>query len=372
MTSVLILCEYAALNGGERSMLSTLDGVARAGYEIRVAAPAVGPLADALQSHGVEAVSFESSYPDGSRLTIEERRGRLAEILRIHCPALVHANSLAMGRLAGPVAAELGVPSISHLRDIVALSRQAVANLNCHDRLLAVSDATRRYHIAQGLAEDKTCVLYNGVDAQQFRPSTPTGYLHDALGLSHDLPLLATIGQISLRKGPDIAMAALSSLADNIPFAWLIVGQRHSDKDETRRLEDELLHAARDQLAGRLFFLGTRDDVNRILPELTLLIHPARQEPLGRVLLEAAAAGRAIVATDVGGTSEIFPPESDAAVLVPPDDPARMARAIDDLLRDPVRRMQLGANARNRIESSFTVVGATAGLLSHYEQVLNA
>ena len=372
MPSVLILCEYAALNGGERSMLSSLDGIVRAGYAVRIAAPAVGPLADALKSHGVEAVPFESSYPDGRRLTIEERRSRLAEILRIHRPALVHANSLAMGRLSGPVASELGVPSISHLRDIVALSRQAVADLNCHGRLLAVSEATRRYHVVQGLGEDKTYVLYNGVDAQQFRPSPPTGYLHDALGLSRDLPLLATIGQISLRKGLDIAAAALSSLADDTPFAWLIVGQRHSDKDETRQLEDELIHAAQNRLPGRLFFLGTRDDVARILPELTLLIHSARQEPLGRVLLEAAAASRAIVATDVGGTSEIFPPESDAAVLVPPDDPACMAQAIDDLLRDPVRRTPLGANARKRIESAFTVAGATAGLLSHYEQVLNA
>ena len=125
-------------------------------------------------------------------------------------------------------------------------------------------------------------------------------------------------------------------------------------------------------LSGRLFFLGTRDDVARILPELTLLIHPARQEPLGRVLLEAAAAGRPIVATDVGGTPEIFPPESDAAMLVPPDDPAGMARAIGDLLRDPFRRMQLGANARKRIEARFELERAAAGLLSHYDSVLNA
>jgi glycosyltransferase involved in cell wall biosynthesis len=244
--------------------------------------------------------------------------------------------------------------------------------LNCHDRLLAVSEATRRYHVGQGLAEDKTFVLYNGVDTEQFRPSPPTCYLHDALGLAHDVPLLASIGQISLRKGFDIAAAALSSLADNVAFAWLIVGQRHSDKEETRQFDDELHRTARGQLAGRLFFLGTRDDVVRILPELTLLIHPARQEPLGRVLLEAAAAGCAVVATDVGGTREIFPAESDTALLVPPNDHAAMARAIGDLLRDPSRRPLLGANARSRVEALFTVERAASGLLTHYDPVLNA
>ncbi len=289
-----------------------------------------------------------------------------------HRPALLHANSLAMGRLAGPVAAQLGLPSISHLRDIVALSRQAIADLNCHQRLLAVSAATRDFHIAQGVASDKVHVLVNGVDLEQFRPAPSTGFLHQELGLPQGLPLLGTIGQISLRKGQDVAAEALSALARVMPFAWLIIGRRFSAKDESRKFEEQLLAAANGALRGRLFFLGTRDDIDRILPELTLLVHSARQEPLGRVLLEAAAAGRAIVATDVGGTSEIFPPEADAACLVRPDDAPAMARATGELLRDPARRLQLGANAQRCIQSQFTTERATAGLLTHYESILAA
>ena len=136
MPSVLILCEYATLNGGERSMLSTLDGIARAGYQVRVAAPATGPLAEALRSEGVEVVPFEPRDAQGVRLPLAELRRNLAEILKRHRPALLHANSLAMGRLSGPVAADLSLPSLSHLRDIVTLSRQAIADLNCHTRLL--------------------------------------------------------------------------------------------------------------------------------------------------------------------------------------------------------------------------------------------
>ena len=155
MPSVLLLCEYATLNGGERSMLSTLDGIARAGYQVRVAAPASGPLAEALRSEGVEIVPFEPRDAQGVRLPLDELRRQLAEILNRHRPALLHANSLAMGRLSGPVAAELALPSLSHLRDIVSLSRQAIADLNCHGRLLAVSEATRQFHVAQGLAGRK-------------------------------------------------------------------------------------------------------------------------------------------------------------------------------------------------------------------------
>ncbi len=224
MPTVLILCEYATLNGGERSMLATLGGIARAGYQVRVAAPACGPLAETLGSEGVEVVSFEPRDPQGVRLPLAELRCRLAEILGRHRPALLHANSLAMGRLSGPVAAEFPLPSLSHLRDIVTLSRQAIADLNCHTRLLAVSEATRQFHVAQGLAAEKTFVLYNGIDLQEFRPHPPTGYLQRQLGLACDVPLIGTIGQISLRKGHDVLAAALAQLND---IARSPVGNAH-------------------------------------------------------------------------------------------------------------------------------------------------
>jgi glycosyltransferase involved in cell wall biosynthesis len=212
MPSVLILCEYAALNGGEQSMLSTLDGIARAGYQVRVAAPASGPLAEALRGEGVEVVPFELHDARGARLPLAELRRKLAEILKSRPPALLHANSLAMGRLSGPVAAELALPSLSHLRDIVTLGRQAIADLNCHGRLLAVSQATRQFQVAQGLPGEKTFALYNGVDLERFRPRPPTGYLRKLLGLARGVPLIGTIGQISLRKGQDVLAAALAQL----------------------------------------------------------------------------------------------------------------------------------------------------------------
>ena len=155
-----------------------------------------------------------------------------------------------------------------------------------------------------------------------------------------------------------------------MPFAWLIIGQRFSGKEESRQFEDQLHQAAAGPLAGRVHFLGVRDDVRHILNELTLLVHPARQEPLGRVLLEAAAAGLAVVATDVGGTREIFPPESEAACLVPPDDVRAMAAAVGRLLDDAAQRQRLAENARRRVEEAFDLERAVAGLVKHYEELL--
>lgn len=354
-------------------MLATLEGVVHAGFRPVVAAPALGPLADVLHAMGIETVPFETQGPDGTRRSLDVLRADLAERIRSVRPALFHANSLAMGRLSGPVAAESGVPSCSHLRDIVRLSRQAISDLNRHTRLLAVSNAVRQFHVAGGLDAAKTRALYNGVDLDQFCPRAPSGFLHRELGLPAGVPLIGTIGQISLRKGQDVLADALVRVAGRTAAHWLIVGQRFSDKDESRQFEASLRQladgaAADGVLAGRIHFLGFRADVDRILNELTLLVHPARQEPLGRVLLEAAASGVAVIAADVGGTREIFPQE-DSARLVPVNDSQALAEAVNTLLADASLRRRIGEAARKRMTECFDRRQATAGLIEHYREL---
>jgi glycosyltransferase involved in cell wall biosynthesis len=405
MSETLILCEYPTLNGGEWSMLATLDGVRAGGFSPTVIAPFDGRLAMELAARGIELIPFQYWGADGTRIAQSRLREQLAEILRHRRPALLHANSLAMGRLSGPVAADCGLPSIAHLRDIVRLSAQAVADLNRHRRLLAVSAATREFHVAVGLDAEKTHVLYNGVNLDEFHPRRPTGYLHRELALPGDAQLIGNIGQIGLRKGQDVLLQAaemvdhshggglienrvptggadipvcheggvalgrqecLPHRAGNVHF--LFVGERNSDKEESRQYEEKLRVIAGSRLAGRVHFLGRRDDVPLLLNELTLLAHAARQEPLGRVLLEAAASGLAVVASDVGGTREIFPQRT-AARLFPPDDAAWLAAAMLELLGKPPLRDRLGAAARQCAEERFDIRKTVGELLRHYEDL---
>ena len=374
MPRVLIVCEYPTLNGGEHSMLSVLEGTRRAGFEIVVATPAAGPLAESLSAEGVQVLSLRMTDSGGKRLPRQTLENRLRSIIKSCRPALVHANSLAMSRLSGPVVERLGNASIGHLRDILGLTPAAVADLNRHTRLLAVSHATRDYHVAAGLDQKKTFVLHNGVDLARFRPRGPSGYLHRELNLPPSAPLVAAIGQISLRKGLDVLVEAAAMVASKLPCVhFLIVGGRHSQKQEAQELEAVLRRkAGQAMLAGRCHFLGVRTDVDRLLNELTLLVHAACQEPLGRVLLEAAAAGTAVLATDVGGTSEIFPNGASEARLVPPGDVAALASAMVEILEDEPLRRRLAAAARHRAEEAFDAQAAGRGLADHYHQVLGS
>jgi glycosyltransferase involved in cell wall biosynthesis len=372
MPRLLIYCEFLTLLGGERSMLSTLAAVRSAGFDMHVAAPPVGALADAVRDAGVPLVAWETHHAKGARRPGDQIRRDLADVIAKLSPDLVHANSLSTARLVGPITAALGVPCIGHLRDIVGLSRQAIDDVNCLDRLVAVSQATRDFHVEQGIDAAKCVVIHNGVDLKKFRPQAATGYLHRELGLTPEARLVATIGQIGMRKGTDVALAAATQWVAALPDAhWLVVGERTSKKDEAHELERRLhAVAVEPPLAGRVHFLGTRDDVARLLPECALLVHAARQEPLGRVLLEAAACGLAVVATDVGGTREIFPSEADGALLVPKDDPAALSAAVQALLGEPRRRLALGAAGRRRIEAAFNVHLAAERLIALCRSVL--
>lgn len=372
MPNVLVLCEYGSLNGGERSLLAVVDGLRAAGYALQVAAPAGGPLASVLSKHGIPVVPLDLHDAQGRRHDLSLCRRQIRAAIDAVRPDLVYANSLSMSRLSGPVAATSNLPSIGHLRDIAHVTVAVIRDLNRHTRLLAVSRATRDWYVAAGLSEAKTYVLYNGVDLERFRPRSPGGYLQRELGLPPEARLIGAIGQIGMRKGLHVLLRAASRAVRACGHAhFVIVGQRYSQKQEALDYERQLrAAAAAEPLQGRVHFLGVREDVHRLLNELTVLVHAARQEPLGRVLLEAAAAGTPVVATNVGGTSEIFPPGTGSALLVPPDDVASLAAAILRLLEDAELRAAIGRAARQRAEQAFDARQAAAALTAHYRELI--
>ncbi|MFW6169691.1 MAG: glycosyltransferase family 4 protein [Planctomycetota bacterium] len=354
---VLVLAEYPSLNGGERSFLEAARRITASDVQIVVAAPALGPLAQSLRRYNLPHVPFEPFDDRGARYGRPRLREQIADCMAHSRAELLHANSLSMSRLAGPVGAALGVPGLGHLRDMMGVSRVSVEDLNQHRCLLAVSQATRQWYVDAGLDESKVRVAYNGVDGRRFRPRPPRGVLHQALNIPRQCMLVGSVGQIGMRKGVDLYVDAAARIASRRSDVHFIhVGQRYSRKQEAVAFEEDVLRAAnRGPLQGRFHFLGPRDGVERVLNEFDVYVHSARQEPLGRVLLEAGASGLPIVATEVGGTREIFPRSDDAALLVAPQSSVALGDAVEMLLSSPAARRAIGANARRRVTTAFDI-----------------
>ena len=323
--------EFPTLSGGERSMLAVLSRPPAEGWDVVALAPPDGPLADELRVAGVRVEPFDLRA-SGNKPPPEWAAEMLGEAVDRCGADLVHANSLSMSRVAGRWSATTGRTATGHVRDMMRLSQAAVRDVNALAAVLCVSGATRDYHLAQGLDAAVSRVVHNGVDVPA------AGETIERTGP----PVIATVGQVCLRKGHDVAAAALATMG-NVDWRWWVVGERFSQKAESAAF-DAALETTLGSLSDRLVRTGYRDDVWPVLRRADVLLHPARQEPFGRVLLEASAVGTPIVACDVGGTREML---GDTATLVPPDDPSALAAAVRAALAadrpEPVRRFTVDA-----------------------------
>ena len=163
-------------------------------------------------------------------------------------------------------------------------------------------------------------------------------------------PRLACIGRLTPQKGFDDAIRAFALLRRRYPSARLDVAGDGPERAPLTRLAHDL------GLADVVHFLGIvdRDDVARILTESTAVVIPSRYEGLPLVALEAAFAGRPVVATDAPGLSEAVVREENALV-VPVDDPPALATAIGELLDHPARARTMGSRARARAERMYSL-----------------
>ncbi|QDV21497.1 D-inositol 3-phosphate glycosyltransferase [Gimesia panareensis] len=337
-------------------MLAMLKQLHGQSIEFTAFCPADSPLHQRLSSLEIPCHPVHFHDPQGTRLSREEVGRQLIPVLQANRFDLLHANSLSMSRLTGALSDQLPVRCSGHLRDIIKLSQAAIRDLNRNQRLFAVSHATRDFHIVQNLDPDTVTVCYNGVDIECFQPRPATGALKQELGLPAETRLCLTIGQIGLRKGQDILAEAARLLAEqgDRETHFVLVGERHSQKQESIDFDRALDEAfAEPGLEGRLHRLGYRDDTPFLMNEVDLLVHAAKQEPLGRVLLEAIASGLPVVATAVGGTPEIVNHE-ESALLVPPGEAPPLAQAMQRLLHDRGLRENLSQAARERALERFT------------------
>ncbi len=192
--------------------------------------------------------------------------------------------------------------------------------------------------IARGWPAERAHYLPNFVDAA---PAPPLA--RAALATPDGVPLALALGRLHENKGFDVLLAALAETPDL--HLWLAG-------------EGPLRHALESQaaslgIAGRVRFLGWRDDVAALLAAADFLVCPSRHEPLGNVVIEAWAAGRAVIAAAAAGPSELIG-DGESGILVPVEDAAALAASMRRLAGDPMLRARLAAAGHAAYAAQFT------------------
>ncbi|OHV39865.1 hypothetical protein BCD49_09700 [Pseudofrankia sp. EUN1h] len=221
------------------------------------------------------------------------------------------------------------------------------------DVLLCVSETERQEGADAGVLTSRVRVIHNGVDVTgwPYQDRTGRAKARTSLGLDQSVPLAVTVGRLCEQKGQDLVVRAWPSVSSRVPGASLaLVG------DGPARAELEV--ATADQAGIQL--VGESDQIATWLAAADVVVLPSRWEGLALALLEAAATGRSIVATDVGGVREVLGAGAAGAVVSGSGETvvSHLAAAIAVRLADRDLADEEGVAARRRIEDGFTLGAA--------------
>lgn len=202
---------------------------------------------------------------------------------------------------------------------------------------------------------NKICVIPNGIDIPTFERATPGS--RSSEGISDDSCVLLYVASLQPRKDHINLLRAMKHISE---ADLILVG----DGELRAQLEDLANTLG---ISQRVHFLGRRKDVAQLLKLADIYVHPPAVEGFGIAVAEAMAAGRPIVATNVPGLADVV---GDAGILVPPGDPATLAKEIRHLMESPDRRLQLSRAAVKR-GRQFSIEGTVAAYIDLYRSVLS-
>jgi len=273
---------------------------------------------------------------------------------------LVHGHGLRGAWIGALAASRAGIPFMFTAHNLVSpsgfLLRFCLRRIGGRTaRAIAVSQAVAETLIAAGIPAEKITVVPNGISLAPF--DTPFDPLETraTYGIPAGAPLVLAIGRLAPEKGFDVLIDAFQKLSARLPEACLaLVGSGPLDAPLRAR-------------AGESSILFTRmvANVTPLLHAADVVAIPSRQEGQGIVALEAMAASKPVVASRVGGLVETVI-AGETGLLVPPEDTAALAAALESLIADPARRAALGAAGRKRVEQEYTASRMIARLEAVY------
>ena len=378
-----VLRVIARLNmGGPAHHVSILSGdLDPERYRTLLVAGRVGAgeaeLTDIAAARGVQPTVVPGLHPeivpaDEARATAE-----LIRIVRCFRPHIVHTHTAKAGML-GRIAAVLGIrprPIVLHtyhghvLEGYFDPARERLFRAierglaRVTDRLIGVSQATVDDLVRLRIApRQRFSVVPLGLDLDRFLSLSPAPdpAARKRLGLGKGELVLTFVGRLVRIKRVDVLLRAVASAqATGASVRLLIVGDGEL-ADEHRALARELGVEAR--------FLGYRRDLDAIMAATDVAILGSDNEGTPVALIEAAAAARPLVATDVGGVRDVV--RDGVGILVPRNDHEQLGAALVALANDPERRAAMGLAARVHVRKRYSAGRLVADVDALYRELL--
>ncbi|MFB3813633.1 MAG: glycosyltransferase family 4 protein [Terriglobales bacterium] len=352
--SVLLVSNAVVRGGAEEHILQLLGGLDRKLFRLHLACPP--ELARLYGSDVPSDVVVTTLNLD--RLSDVSGAWKLARFIRRHKIDLMHSHMFRASLFASPVGWLCRVPVIidtSHGRELWRKGWKANFFVDrCAarfvDHTIAVSAATRRYLVEQKeLPAEKISVICSAVDVHRFSPDHPAPQgLKQSLGFDANDPVLVVAGRLEPQKGHRVLIDAMPAVLEEFPRAKLVCLSEGSLRPELERRIAQL------NLQRSVFLVGQQRDVRDWLAMADINVLPSFYEGLPLAAIEALAMAKPMVATAVDGTPEVVR-DGETGQLAPAGDPAKLAEAIRDMLRNPARAQEMAQAGRRFVVENFSI-----------------
>ena len=360
-----------------------------AGVHVEYLAKSLAPLVDlTVHCQGIDRPDAVAHHPWGA-LNDQVLRIFSTDLSMAEAVAgadLVHSHTW-YANLAGRLASlRYGIPHVVTMHSLeplrpwkaeqlgggYALSSWAERVAATHaSAVVAVSEGMRADILAAypEIYPERTRVIRNGIDTSEYSPDPDTDVL-EKHGVDPRRPYVIFVGRITRQKGLPVLLRAAAFLD---PSAQLVLCAGAADTPELLDEVTMLVDGLRATRSGVLWIpqMLPKPEIIQLLTHALAFVCPSLYEPLGIVNLEAMACETAVVASRVGGIPEVVE-GSVTGLLVPPDDPASLADALNMLVRDPERAAAMGEAGRERAVAEFSwdaVAAQTAALYAELTAV---
>jgi glycosyltransferase involved in cell wall biosynthesis len=348
--------------GGQNQVLLTVMGLRATGERTLLVAHPDGE----LRRRAAEGLDFVPLAPSHE---LDLKSGwKLSRLFNRTRPAIVHAHdphAVAMAALGLSMSSLQPAPPLIASRRVDfrlkknSFSRWKYRQVNA---FVCASDAIAQLVHADGVSPSRIFTVHEGIDVERIT-HTPAGSVHAELWLPVHAPIVGNIGALVPHKGQKHLIDAAALVIRDVPDArFVILGEGPLRP----ALEQQIRHL---HLEKHVFLLGFRVDVIALLKGFDVFVMCSETEGLGTSILDAMAAGKAVIGSRAGGISEVIDDQT-TGLLVPPGEPTPLAAAIVRLLTDGPLRERMGAAGWTRVRERFTVERMVDGTRRVYEQVL--
>jgi glycosyltransferase involved in cell wall biosynthesis len=231
------------------------------------------------------------------------------------------------------------------------------------DHIIAVSKAIQEELLRVGIAAEKVTVLHNALVIDRYKPNPEDQQFRNELGIDKNVFLIGNIGRLSPEKGQtDLILAAKQIFMERNDIKIVIIG-RGPEKGNIENMIKEF------NIENRVILAGFQNDMMKVYNSLNLVVQNSYTEGLPNVVLEASLMGVPVIATDVGGTSEVIE-DGTTGILVSPGNPKEMADKILECTKNPDHMKTMGRLGRAKVQKEFDLQQRTKKLTRIYEDLI--